>query len=51
VVPTRRFWRPDGVQKMSKSLGNAIGITKRRMRCTGKIMRISDELMWSYYEY
>ncbi|HEV2113894.1 MAG TPA: tyrosine--tRNA ligase, partial [Terriglobales bacterium] len=40
----------DGVQKMSKSLGNAIGITEPPLEMYGKIMSISDELMWRYYE-
>jgi tyrosyl-tRNA synthetase len=40
----------DGVQKMSKSLGNAIGITEPPLEMYGKIMSISDEMMWRYYE-
>ncbi|GAB3012010.1 tyrosine--tRNA ligase [Bowmanella dokdonensis] len=40
----------DGVQKMSKSLGNYIGITDSPNEMFGKIMSISDELMWRYYE-
>ncbi len=40
----------DGVQKMSKSLGNYIGITEKPEEMFGKIMSISDELMWRYYE-
>ncbi len=40
----------DGVQKMSKSLGNYIGITDAPADMFGKIMSISDELMWRYYE-
>lgn len=40
----------DGVQKMSKSLGNYIGITDKPTDMFGKIMSISDELMWRYYE-
>lgn len=39
----------DGVQKMSKSLGNAIGITEPASQAFGKLMSISDELMWRYY--
>ena len=35
---------------MSKSLGNYIGITEPPSQMFGKIMSISDELMWSYYE-
>ncbi len=40
----------DGVQKMSKSLGNTIGITEPSGEMFGKIMSISDELMWRYFE-
>src|SRR2546429_3728732 len=40
----------DGVQKMSKSLGNAIGIHETPLEMYGKIMSISDEMMWRYYE-
>lgn len=40
----------DGVQKMSKSLGNIIGITDPADEMFGKIMSISDELMWRYFE-
>jgi len=40
----------DGVQKMSKSLGNTIGITDAPGEMFGKIMSISDELMWRYFE-
>ena len=40
----------DGVQKMSKSLGNAIGISEPPLEIYGKIMSISDEMMWRYYE-
>jgi len=40
----------DGVQKMSKSLGNAIGIDEPPLEMYGKIMSISDEMMWRYYE-
>ncbi len=40
----------DGVQKMSKSLGNAIGIHEAPMEMYGKMMSISDEMMWRYYE-
>ena len=39
----------DGVQKMSKSLGNYIGILEAPEEQFGKVMRISDELMWRYY--
>ena len=40
----------DGVQKMSKSLNNYIGITEKPKDIYGKILSISDELMWRYYE-
>ena len=40
----------DGVQKMSKSLGNYIGITESPRDMFGKVMSISDDLMWRYYE-
>jgi tyrosyl-tRNA synthetase len=40
----------DGVQKMSKSVGNYIGITEAPEEMFGKIMSISDTLMWRYYE-
>ena len=40
----------DGVRKMSKSLGNYVGITEAPGEMFGKLMSISDELMWSYYE-
>ncbi|NCN26542.1 tyrosine--tRNA ligase [bacterium] len=40
----------DGVQKMSKSLGNSIGITEEPKEIFGKIMSISDDLMIRYYE-
>ena len=39
----------DGTQKMSKSLGNAIGIKEPPLEMYGKLMSISDELMWRYY--
>jgi len=40
----------DGVQKMSKSYGNYIGITEAPLEMYGKVMSISDDLMWRYYE-
>jgi tyrosyl-tRNA synthetase len=40
----------DGVQKMSKSLGNYIGISEPPQEIFGKVMSISDDLMWRYYE-
>src|SRR5271168_3237868 len=39
----------DGVQKMSKSLGNAIGVHESAAEMYGKLMSISDELMWTYW--
>jgi tyrosyl-tRNA synthetase len=40
----------DGVKKMSKSLGNYVGIDEQPNDIFGKLMSISDELMWRYYE-
>ena len=40
----------DGVQKMSKSLGNYIGIEETPDQMFGKVMSVSDDLMWRYYE-
>jgi tyrosyl-tRNA synthetase len=40
----------DGVQKMSKSLGNYIGIEEPPGEIFGKVMSVSDDLMWRYYE-
>ena len=40
----------DGVQKMSKSLGNAIGIDETPLEMFGKVMSISDPMMWRYWE-
>ena len=40
----------DGVEKMSKSLGNYVGINEPPQEIYGKIMSISDELMWRYYD-
>jgi len=40
----------DGVQKMSKSLGNYIGINEAADEMFGKLMSVSDELMWRYFE-
>src|SRR5918993_827138 len=39
----------DGVEKMSKSLGNYVGVTDAPAEMFGKLMSISDELMWKYY--
>src|ERR1700690_2503361 len=41
----------DGVQKMSKSLGNAIGIQEPPAEMYGKLMSINDELMWRYWTF
>ncbi len=41
----------DGVDKMSKSLDNYVGVTEPPNEIFGKIMSISDELMWKYYEH
>ncbi|MBI4347810.1 MAG: tyrosine--tRNA ligase [Elusimicrobia bacterium] len=40
----------DGVRKMSKSYGNSIGLNEPPREMFGKVMRVSDELMWMYYE-
>jgi tyrosyl-tRNA synthetase len=40
----------DGVEKMSKSLNNYVGVTEPPEEMFGKLMSISDELMWKYYE-
>ena len=40
----------DGVQKMSKSLNNAVGILEKPLDMYGKLMSISDEMMWRYWE-
>jgi tyrosyl-tRNA synthetase len=40
----------DGVQKMSKSLGNYIGVAEEPNEMFGKVLSISDDLMWRYYE-
>lgn len=40
----------DGVAKMSKSLGNAIGLSEPADQAYGKLMSMSDDLMWRYYE-
>jgi tyrosyl-tRNA synthetase len=50
VVTTPILEGLDGVQKMSKSLGNAIGIHEAPLEMYGKVMSISDEMMWRYYE-
>ncbi len=40
----------DGIKKMSKSLGNYVGITEPAGQIFGKLMSVSDELMWRYFE-
>lgn len=50
VITTPLLEGTDGVNKMSKSLGNYIGIDEAANEMFGKIMSISDELMWRYYE-
>lgn len=50
ILTTPLLEGTDGVQKMSKSLGNYIGIDEPAEEMFGKIMSISDELMWRYYE-
>jgi tyrosyl-tRNA synthetase len=40
----------DGVEKMSKSLGNYIGVTEPPEEMFGKVMSVSDAMMWKYYE-
>jgi tyrosyl-tRNA synthetase len=49
VLMTKILEGLDGVQKMSKSLGNAIGINEPAGEMYGKLMSISDELMWKYW--
>ena len=39
----------DGVEKMSKSLGNYVGVTETAEEMFGKLMSVSDDLMWRYY--
>ena len=50
IITTPLLEGTDGVDKMSKSLGNYIGIDEPPTEMFGKIMSISDELMWRYYE-
>jgi len=49
TTPILEGWRP-GSEKMSKSLDNAIGIHEPPMEMYGKVMAISDDRMWRYYE-
>jgi tyrosyl-tRNA synthetase len=50
VITTPLLEGTDGHNKMSKSLGNYIGITEEADSMFGKLMSISDELMWRYFE-
>jgi tyrosyl-tRNA synthetase len=50
IVTTPLLEGLDGVQKMSKSLGNYVGIDEPPQEMFGKLMSISDELMWRYLE-
>jgi len=50
VLMTALLEGTDGVQKMSKSYGNYIGINEPPQEIYGKVMSISDDLMWRYYE-
>src|SRR3989338_5251728 len=50
VLTTPLLEGTDGVNKMSKSLNNAIGVTDTPTEMFGKLMSISDTLMWKYYE-
>src|SRR4051812_17841560 len=49
VITTPLLEGLDGVEKMSKSLGNYVGVTDAPNEMFGKIMSVSDELMWKYY--
>jgi tyrosyl-tRNA synthetase len=49
TTPILEGWRP-GTEKMSKSLDNAIGIHEPPLEMYGKVMALSDEKMWRYYE-
>ncbi len=50
IITTPLLEGLDGIQKMSKSLGNYIGIHESAAEIFGKVMSVSDELMWRYYE-
>ncbi|MEP6947213.1 MAG: tyrosine--tRNA ligase [Acidobacteriota bacterium] len=50
IITTPLLEGLDGVQKMSKSLNNYVGIDEEPNEMFGKVMSISDELMWKYYE-
>jgi tyrosyl-tRNA synthetase len=49
VMTTALLEGLDGAEKMSKSLGNYVGVTEPPSEMFGKLMSISDELMWRYY--
>ena len=49
VMTTPLLQGLDGVEKMSKSLGNYVGVTEAPAEMFGKLMSISDDLMWKYY--
>jgi tyrosyl-tRNA synthetase len=51
VMTTPLLEGTDGVEKMSKSLGNYIGVTEPADTVFAKVLSISDELMWKYYEH
>ncbi|MCA1614198.1 MAG: tyrosine--tRNA ligase [Acidobacteria bacterium] len=50
VITTPLLEGTDGVQKMSKSYGNYVGINEPPQEMFGKVMSVSDDLMWRYYE-
>src|SRR5437763_2857281 len=50
ILTTPLLEGTDGKQKMSKSYGNYIGITEAPLEMYGKLMSVSDELMWRYWE-
>jgi tyrosyl-tRNA synthetase len=50
VMTTPLLEGTDGVEKMSKSLGNYVGVTEPALRMVEKLLSISDALMWRYYE-
>jgi tyrosyl-tRNA synthetase len=50
VLTTPLLEGTDGVEKMSKSLGNYVGVTEPPLRMVEKLLSVSDELMWRYYE-
>lgn len=50
IITTPLLEGLDGVQKMSKSLGNAIGLAEPAAQAFGKLMSVSDDLMWRYFE-